>query len=255
MSSIDLNCDLGESFGIYKMHQDDILLDYVSSVNIACGFHAGDSQVMHDTVNKARKKGVAIGAHPSLPDLQGFGRRELKIEPHEAYQLTLYQIGALYGFTKAAGINLHHVKPHGALYNMAAKDRALAQAIVQAIYDFDPSLFLYALAGSEMIYAAEQTGIKAVSEVFADRTYQSDGSLTPRSNENAVIKSEEQAIEQILLMVREQKVLSVQQQDVPLKVETICIHGDNQSAIQLTQVIHHKLMQEEITISAPQHPL
>lgn len=255
MNSIDLNCDLGESFGIYHMHQEDALLNYVSSVNIACGFHAGDSRVMYDTVNKAQKKGVAIGAHPSLPDLQGFGRRELKIQPSEAYQLTLYQISALYGFTKAAGVRLHHVKPHGALYNMAAKDRALAQAIVQAIYDFDPSLYLYALAGSEMIHAAEQTGIKAVSEVFADRTYQSDGTLTPRSHENAVIKNELQAVNQVLYMLRQQKVLSVQQQSVPLKVETICIHGDNQNAIKLAQVIHHKLVQEKIDVSAPQHSL
>jgi UPF0271 protein len=255
MNSIDLNCDLGESFGVYHMHQEDALLDYVSSVNIACGFHAGDSRVMYDTVNKAQKKGVAIGAHPSLPDLQGFGRRELKIQPSEAYQLTLYQIGALYGFTKAAGARLHHVKPHGALYNMAARDRALAQAIVQAIYDFDASLYLYALAGSEMIHAAEQTGIKVVSEVFADRTYQSDGSLTPRSHENAIIKNELQAVNQVLHMVRQQNVLSIQQQNVPLKVETICIHGDNQDAIKLVQAIHYELVREKIDISAPQHPL
>src|SRR5580693_6750440 len=180
MQSIDLNCDMGEAFGNYPMPNDDLLLDYISSSNIACGFHAGDPEVMQHSVNMAVKKGVAIGAHPGLPDLQGFGRRDMKISANEAYQMTLYQIGALFGFVKAAGSKLHHVKTHGALYNMAAKDAALAKAIVEAVHDFDPTLILYALASSEMVQAAKKTGIAVASEVFADRTYQDDGSLTPR---------------------------------------------------------------------------
>ena len=159
MKMIDLNCDMGEAFGNYTMPNDEKLMDYISSANIACGFHAGDPAVMQQTVALALKKGVVIGAHPGLPDLQGFGRREMKITPNEAYQLTLYQIGALSGFVKAAGSKLHHVKAHGALYNMAAKDTALAKAIVQAVYDFDPGLILYALAGSKMIDEAEKRGL------------------------------------------------------------------------------------------------
>lgn len=151
---------MGEAYGSYPMPNDEKLMDYISSANIACGFHAGDPAVMQKTVALAIKKGVAIGAHPGLPDLQGFGRREMKITANEAYQLTLYQIGALNAFVKAAGGKLHHVKPHGALYNMAAKDPVLAKAIVQAVYDFDPNLILYALAGSKMIVEAEKTDLQ-----------------------------------------------------------------------------------------------
>lgn len=194
MQSIDLNCDMGEAFGNYPMPNDDTLMDYITSANIACGFHAGDPEVMQHTVNVAIKKGVAIGAHPGLPDLQGFGRREMKISANEAYQMTLYQIGALYGFVKAAGGKLHHVKAHGALYNMAAKDESLARAIVNAVHDFDPSLILYALANSQMVTAAQKIGLVTASEVFADRTYQDDGSLTPRVQSNAMITDEQQSI-------------------------------------------------------------
>src|SRR5476651_2206193 len=217
MQTIDLNCDMGEAFGNYPMPNDDTLMDHITSANIACGFHAGDPEVMQQTVSMAVKKGVAIGAHPGLPDLQGFGRREMKLSANEAYQITLYQIGALYGFVKAAGGKLHHVKPHGALYNMAAKDAVLAKAIAQAVYDFDAGLILYALAGSEMIVAAKEMGLKTASEVFADRTYQDDGSLTTRSQNNALITDEQQSIEQVMMMVKEQKVLSVNKKIIPLK--------------------------------------
>src|SRR6201996_8573029 len=209
MQSMDLNCDMGEAFGNYPMPNDDTLMDYITSANIACGFHAGDPEVMQHTVAMAVKKKVAIGAHPGLPDLQGFGRREMKITPNEAYQLTLYQLGALDAFARAAGSKVRHVKAHGALYNMAAKDIALSKALVQAIADFDKSLLFYALAGSQMIVAAELAGIKTASEVFADRTYQDDGSLTPRSQPNAMINSDEEAVAQVLRMVGEQKVISV----------------------------------------------
>ncbi len=251
MQTIDLNCDMGEAFGNYPMPNDDILMDYISSSNIACGFHAGDPEVMQHTVNMAVKKGVAIGAHPGLPDLQGFGRRDMKISVNETYQMTLYQIGALFGFVKAAGGKLHHVKAHGALYNMAAKDPALAKAIVEAVHDFDPTLILYALAGSEMVQAAKKTGIVVASEVFADRTYQDDGSLTPRTQSNALITNEQQSTEQVLLMVKHQQVVSVNNKTIDLKAETLCLHGDGAHAVDFAKMINEKLKSEGIAINAP----
>jgi len=251
MQVIDLNCDMGEAFGNYPMPNDDILMDYISSANIACGFHAGDPEVMQHTVKMAIKKGVAIGAHPGLPDLQGFGRREMKISANEAYQMTLYQIGALYGFVKAAGGKLHHVKAHGALYNMAAKDAALAKAIVEAIHDFDSTLILYALAGSEMVEVAKKTGLVTASEIFADCTYQDDGSLTPRTQRNALITDEQQSIAQVLMMVKQQQVVSVNKKNIPLKAETLCLHGDGLHAVEFAKMIRLKLQSEGITIKAP----
>ncbi|OCX51652.1 lactam utilization protein LamB [Mucilaginibacter sp. PPCGB 2223] len=251
MAFIDINCDMGEAFGNYPMPNDIVLLDYVSSANIACGYHAGDPQVMQDTVNAAIKKGVAIGAHPGLPDLQGFGRREMKISPNEAYQMTLYQIGALYGFVKAARGKLNHVKPHGALYNMAAKDPALARAIVNAVHDFDPMLILFALAGSEMVTEAKNIGLATASEVFADRTYQDDGSLTPRIQSNAMITDDEQSLGQVLLMVKNKQVVSVNKKVIPLQADTLCIHGDGAHAVEFAKTIHQTLKAEGITIKAP----
>ncbi len=242
---------MGEAFGNYPMPNDDILMDYISSANIACGFHAGDPEVMQHTVGMAVKKGVAVGAHPGLPDLQGFGRRDMKISVNEAYQMTLYQIGALFGFVKAGGGKLHHVKAHGALYNMAAKDAALAKAIVEAVHDFDPTLILYALAGSEMVQAAKKTGIVAASEVFADRTYQDDGSLTPRTQNNALITDERQSTEQVLLMVKHQQVVSVNNKTIDLKAETLCLHGDGVHAVDFAKMINQKLKSEGIAIKAP----
>ena len=251
MATIDINCDMGEAFGNYEMPNDEVLLDYISSANIACGFHAGDSKVMEDTVNMAIKKGVAIGAHPGLPDLQGFGRREMKISPKEAYQITLYQIGALYAFVKVAHGKLNHVKPHGALYNMAAKDENLAKAIVSAIHDFDPSLILFALAGSEMIAAAQKIGLATASEVFADRTYQDDGSLTPRSQSNALITDEKESLRQVLKMVNHQQVETVTKKIISLKSDTLCIHGDGIHAVEFAKKIKETLINEGINIKAP----
>ena len=251
MANIDINCDMGEAFGNYPMPNDEILFKYISSANIACGFHAGDPKVMQDTVALAIQNNVAIGAHPGLPDLQGFGRREMKISPKEAYQITIYQIGALSGFVKAAHAKLNHVKPHGALYNMAARDVKLAQAIVDAIHDFDPSLILYGLAGSEMIIAASKIGLKSASEVFADRTYQDDGSLTPRSLANALITNEKDSLAQVLKMINQQQVISVNQKVISLKADTLCIHGDGEHAVEFAKTIHQTLKNEGITIKAP----
>jgi UPF0271 protein len=251
MQSIDLNCDMGEAFGNYPMPNDEILMDYITSANIACGFHAGDPEVMQQTVAMAIKKGVAIGAHPGLPDLQGFGRREMKISTNEAYQMTLYQIGALSGFVKAAHGKLHHVKAHGALYNMAAKDAGLAKAIVEAVHDFDPSLIVYGLANSEMIKWAKQIGMRTASEVFGDRTYQDDGSLTPRTQNNALITDEQQSITQVMMMVKQQQVISVNKKTIPLTAETLCLHGDGNHAVEFAKLISTKLKSEGISIKAP----
>ncbi|KQM72656.1 lactam utilization protein LamB [Pedobacter sp. Leaf216] len=251
MKTIDLNCDMGEAFGNYAMPNDEKLMDYISSANIACGFHAGDASVMQHTVALAVKKGVAIGAHPGLADLQGFGRREMKISANEAYQLTLYQIGALSGFVKAAGGKLHHVKTHGALYNMAAKDEVLAKAIVQAVYDFDPGLILYALAGSKMISEAHKKGIVTSSEVFADRTYRDDGLLTPRTATNALITSDEEAVAQALGFAIKQEVKSVNGNKITVSAETLCLHGDGEHAVAFAKLISERLTKEGISIKAP----
>lgn len=251
MKMIDLNCDMGEAFGNYAMPNDEKLMDYISSANIACGFHAGDPAVMQRTVALALKKGVAIGAHPGLPDLQGFGRREMKITPNEAYQLTLYQIGALSAFVKAAGGKLHHVKAHGALYNMAAKDTTLAKAVVQAVYDFDPGLILYALAGSKMIAEAEKAGIVTASEVFADRSYQDDGLLTPRSANNALITNKEDAVNQVLGFALKQEVKSINGNRIAVRAETVCLHGDGEHAVAFAKLIAERLQKEGIVIKAP----
>jgi len=250
MPNIDINCDMGEAFGNYQMPNDAMLFKYISSANIACGFHAGDAAVMQDTVAIAIQNNVAIGAHPGLQDLQGFGRREMKISPKEVYQITLYQVGALAAFVKAANAKLNHVKPHGALYNMAAKDLTLAQAIADAIYDFDPSLILYGLAGSELINAAYNKGLKAASEVFADRTYQDDGSLTPRTQVNALITNEKDAVAQVLMMVNQQQVISVHQKIISLKADTLCIHGDGEHAVAFAKTINETLTNDGITIKA-----
>ena len=251
MPTIDLNCDMGEAFGNYPMPNDDKLLDYISSASIACGFHAGDPNVMQITVNAALKKGVAIGAHPGLPDLQGFGRREMQVSAKEVYQMVLYQVGALQAFVKAAGGHLNHVKAHGALYNMAGRDPLLARAIVDAVHDFDPGLILFALANSEMVVAAKKTGLAYASEVFADRTYQDDGSLTPRTQPNALITNEKQSLTQAMMMVNKQQVLSANQKIIPLKADTLCLHGDGAHAVEFAKTIHENLLKEGIGIKAP----
>ena len=253
MPDIDINCDMGEAFGNYAMPNDALLFNYISSANIACGFHAGDAAVMQETVALAIQHNVAIGAHPGLQDLQGFGRREMNISPKEVYQITLYQVGALAAFAKAAGSKLNHVKPHGALYNMAAKNLQLAQAIADAVYDFDPSLILYGLAGSELINAAANKGLQSASEVFADRTYQDDGSLTPRTHANALIINEKDALAQVVRMVKHQQMISVHQKTISLQADTLCIHGDGAHAVDFAKTIYQALQQEGITIKAFGH--
>lgn len=249
MERIDINCDMGESFGNYLLGRDEEILDYVSSANIACGFHAGDPATMRKTVTLALQKNVGIGAHPGLQDLIGFGRRDMNITPREAFELVVYQLGALSAFVKAEGRRLQHVKPHGALYNMAAKNYQLAEAVAEAVYKVDPEIILFGLAGSESIKAAGQVGLRAASEVFSDRTYQQDGSLTSRREENALIKDSAIAIEQVVRMVKEGKVSSVQGEDIPIQAHTVCIHGDGETALEFAQQISEKLHKNGIKIS------
>ncbi len=248
MLSVDLNCDMGESFGAWRMGNDAELMNVVSSINVACGFHAGDASVMRETVQTAIEKNVAIGAHPSFPDLQGFGRREIKMSAQEIFDLVLYQVSALKGICEAFGAKLYHAKPHGALYNLAAKNAEIAAAIASAVKAIDENLIFYGLSNSLLISEAEKIGLKTASEVFADRTYQSDGTLTPRSEPNALIHDTQKAIEQVLEVVVEQKVTATNGEKVSLKAETICIHGDGAYALDFALAIRQKLTQKGIVI-------
>lgn len=250
MFRVDINCDLGESFGRYKLGEQQEILKYVSSANIACGFHAGDPSVMRETVKLAIENGVKIGAHPGLPDLNGFGRREMKITPQEAYDMVVYQIGALNGFLATFGEQMQHVKPHGALFNMAAKDFELAQAIAQAVYDVSPSLVLFGLANSELTAAGEKVGLRTAHEVFADRTYQSDGSLTSRQQSNALIIDTNESIAQVVKMVTEGIVISQQNTEVQIKADTVCIHGDGEHAVSFARNIKETLKNNNVSVSA-----
>ncbi|MCT2346565.1 LamB/YcsF family protein [Niallia taxi] len=250
MYKIDLNCDLGESFGAYSLGMDEDILRFVTSANIACGFHAGDPSVMQKTVKLALKNNVQIGAHPGLPDLVGFGRRNMNITPQEAHDMVIYQIGALAGFVKSEGTRMQHVKPHGALYNMAAKDSKLAIAIAEAVYKVDSELILFGLAGSELVRAGEKIGLQTANEVFSDRTYQADGTLTPRTEPDALIHDKKQAVGQVVRMIKEGQVLSRQHVDVPVKADTVCIHGDGAAALAFAQQIKETLELSGIEIAA-----
>ena len=245
---IDLNCDLGESFGNYTLGMDAEVIPYVSSVNVACGYHAGDPCVMEKTIRLAAEAGVGIGAHPGLPDLMGFGRRMMKISPAEARAYMLYQLGALGAFCKAKGVKMAHVKPHGALYNMAAKDAALAEAVVGAIRDYDDSLILLALANSGMTKAAERMGLAYANEVFADRAYEPDGTLVARTKPGAMIEDEDQAIARVIRMVKEGKVTAIDGSEVAIQADSVCVHGDGAKALLFVKKIREALLQENIDV-------
>lgn len=249
--SVDLNCDIGESFGAYKIGNDQAVMDFASSVNIACGFHAGDPSVMRKTVQLALEKKVAIGAHPGLQDLAGFGRREMAISPEDAYNMVIYQLGALWAFVKAEGGIMHHIKPHGALYNMAAANKELAKAIAEAVYKVNPELVVFGLSGSHLVREAQKIGLKAANEVFADRTYEQDGSLRSRKLAGALIPSPAEAEEQLLLMVKKGKVKSIEGTEIAVQADTICIHGDSPHAIAFAQHLYKLLKKEGISLQAP----
>lgn len=249
MHSVDINCDMGESFGAYTMGRDEEILDFVTSANIACGFHAGDPATMRKTVKLALEKNVGIGVHPGLQDLAGFGRRDMQISAQEAYDLVIYQIGALSAFVKSEGGRLQHVKPHGALFNMAAKSAPLSEAIAEAVYKVDPELILFGLASGELVKAGKKIGLRSASEVFSDRTYQEDGSLTSRREDNALIKNHETAVSQVITMVKEGKVTSLQGVDVSILADTVCIHGDGEKALDFARYISAALKNAGITIT------
>lgn len=246
MAVVDLNCDMGESFGTYQKGRDEEILDYITSANVACGFHAGDFTTMRKTVAMAVEKGVGIGAHPGLPDLMGFGRRNIDISPEEAYELVIYQIGALNGFVQSEGGKMQHVKPHGALYNMAAKRQDLSEAIAEAVFKVDSNLILFGLAGSELVKAGKKAGLRTASEVFSDRTYQEDGSLTSRKEKNALLTDYEEAVSQVIRMVKEKKVHTVQGKDIDVQADTICIHGDGENALDFAKYINQALKESGI---------
>ncbi|MEY8352753.1 5-oxoprolinase subunit PxpA [Lachnospiraceae bacterium 54-53] len=248
MPVIDLNCDLGESFGAYKIGMDDEVLPYVTSANIACGFHGGDPMVMERTVALCREHGVSAGAHPGFPDLAGFGRRNMSLSPEEVRASVIYQIGALKAFCDGAGIKLRHVKPHGALYNMAAKDYGLAQAICRAVRETDGNLVLLALSGSQMLRAAEDLGLPYASEVFADRAYQSDGTLVPRSQKGAVIEDEDEAVRRVIRMAREGRVEAVDGSDISIQADSVCVHGDGVKALAFVKKIRESLLEAGIEV-------
>ena len=248
MPFIDINCDMGESFGTYRMGRDEEILDYITSANIACGFHAGDPATMRKTVQLALQKDVGIGAHPGFQDLIGFGRREIRVTPMETYELIVYQIGALNAFVQAEGGKMQHVKPHGALFNMAAKNARLAEAIAEAVYKVNPELILFGLSGSELINAGKNIGLLTADEIFSDRTYQHDGTLTPREKENALIKDPFTAINQIISIIKNGKVKSVQGTDVFLRANTVCIHGDSESALSFAESLNKSLPSQGIEV-------
>jgi UPF0271 protein len=245
---IDLNSDLGESFGPWPMGQDAALMDSISSANLACGFHAGDPGTMRATLRLAKAKRVAVGAHPGFPDLVGFGRREMKATPAEVEDLVLYQVSALAGMAAAEGMRLQHVKAHGALYNMACRDRALADAIARAVAAFDRSLRLFGLPNSELLRAGEAAGLTIAAEVFADRAYDPDGSLTSRAKPGSVIHDTPTVVERAVTMVRDKAVVAVDGSTIALQADTICLHGDTAGAADHARAVRKGLEAAGIAI-------
>ena len=241
---------MGESFGAWTLGHDAALLPFITSANVACGFHAGDPAVMRATVRAALAHNVAIGAHPGLPDLVGFGRRNMDISAEEAFDMTVYQLGALQAVVQAEGGALHHLKPHGALYNMAATNAALAEALAEAVYKVQPELTLYGLAGSELTKAGEKLGLRTAHEVFADRTYQADGTLTPRRQPDALLTDAAAATAQVLRLVTEGRVRSQQGPDVALRADTVCLHGDGAHALEFAQQLNRALRAAGVQLAA-----
>ena len=247
---IDLNCDMGESFGVYKLGRDEAVLPYITSVNIACGFHAGGPQEMMETVRLAKKYGAAVGAHPGYPDLAGFGRRSLDMTPEEVEACVLYQVGALWSFTRAVGAPMVHLKPHGALYNLAARDRATAAAIVRATASFSKDLILVGLAGSMLIEMGIEAGLKVANEGFPERAYEPDGSLRSRRLPGAVIEDPQAVALQAKKLIREGIGLIRAGQAASIPVDTLCIHGDNPGVVDIVRKLRIELAAEGIVLKA-----
>lgn len=246
---VDLNCDLGESFGAYKMGTDEEVIKFITSANVACGYHASDPVVMTKTVKSCKENRVAVGGHPGFPDLLGFGRRNIDVSPDEAKAYVLYQTGAIYAFCKANGVELKHIKPHGALYNMAGKDINLARAVCEGIKAFDKNLILLGLSGSAMITAAEEIGLKAAREVFADRGYEDDGSLVKRGKAGAMITDEDEAIARVIRMVKDGKVRTVSGKDIDIRADSVCVHGDGEKALEFVKKINAELTKNGVKLA------
>lgn len=253
MLHIDLNCDLGEGFGRYSIGMDEMIIPIVSSVNIACGYHAGDPTVMRRTVEFAASHGVAIGAHPGFPDLQGFGRRRMDIAPEDLTNMLVYQIGALQAFAKSCGVALNHVKPHGALYNMAAVCRATAGAIISAVRMADPGIILVGLSGGVLVDEGKKSGLNVASEIFADRTYQPDGTLTPRSSSGAFVLNPEEAADRLTEVISTGYVKAVDGTPVKVVADTVCVHGDNEKSVQFALAIKKRMESAGVSIRPIKH--
>lgn len=249
MYTVDLNSDLGESFGRYTIGNDDKIIPLISSANVACGYHASDPVVMGKTIEMAKEAGIRVGAHPGFPDLMGFGRRNMNVTPAEAKAYVLYQLGALDAFCRVNGVKMQHVKPHGALYNMAAKDYTLSTAICEAIKEFDSNLIVLALSGGQLAKAAQDMGLRTAMEVFADRGYEEDGTLVDRHKEGAMITDENEAIARVIRMVKEKKVTAVTGKDIPIQADSICVHGDGAKALAFVEKIREAFEKEGIQIS------
>ena len=239
---------MGESYGAYRLGMDEAIIPLISSANVACGFHAGDFNTMARTAQLCKESGVSIGAHPGFPDLQGFGRRNMSLSPAEARNLVTYQVGALAAFCQSSGIRLRHVKPHGALYNMAAKDAALAKAICLAIRDFDPSLILLGLSGSEMLRQARELGLPCAEEVFADRAYEDDGTLVARTKPGAMITDEEEAVRRVIGMILNHRVRSITGKEIEICPDSVCVHGDSEKALLFVKKIRSALEEKGIAV-------
>jgi UPF0271 protein len=251
MKKIDLNCDMGESYGAWKMGADAEVMPFISSANIASGFHAGDPATIRKTVKLAVDHGVAIGAHPSLPDLMGFGRRVMRISPQDMYDLVIYQAGAVEAFARAAGAKLHHVKCHGALYNMAAMDEGLSEAMVKAVKDLGSGVILYALSQSKNFEIAKKSGIKVAGEVFGDRGYSDDGTLSPRDKPGGMIEDAAASARQVLGMIEEGYVTSLSGKRVPVAADTLCLHGDQPGAVAFAKNLRKVFKERNIQVAAP----
>ena len=245
MKTIDINCDLGEGVG-----NDELIMPYISSANIACGYHAGDENTMKQTVELCKKYNVAVGAHPSYPDRGNFGRTDMLLHPGEIYEMIVKQINSLEKIASERDVPVHHVKPHGALYNMAARDKMLAPFVSLAILDTNSKYILYGLSGSYLIKEGKNLGVKTASEAFADRTYKDDGMLSPRNKPGALIGETDKAVAQVLQIVKEGTVISVSGKKIPIVAETICIHGDGEHAVEFAKAIHKALKAEGIEIRA-----
>jgi len=246
---VDMNCDLGEGYGAFRVGNDAEIMPHITSANVACGFHAGDPMIMAQTVSLAKKYKVAVGVHPGYPDLLGFGRREMQLASEEVKNYTIYQIGSLQAFVKAAGVDLQHVKPHGALYNLAAKDKETSEGIVEAVRAFDDRLIILAPPGSVLAKVAVAAGLRVALEFFADRAYNADGSLVSRKQPNSIIKEPQKLVERAVRALEEKSVLAVDGKVVTLgEVHTICVHGDTPAAVGLVEALKKGLINAGVEV-------